>query len=143
MLILMAPIGSETGARNSRLMLDVLLCADQQGGWKGFDSSTGFRLPDDSVPIPTASRVRLDQWQALPPAPRASTRPLTCPDLLLNYLAPAMKATAFSWFCSARCSAPSPSVPGSAGCFSPHQQDVEVCSARGDPQRFEAISLLP
>lgn len=35
------------------------------GGWKAFDSSTGFRLPDNSLLSPDASLVALDRWQAL------------------------------------------------------------------------------
>ena len=55
-LIVMAPTGNETGARNSRLEMRLLLWADQQGGWKVLGSSTGFRLPDASVLSPGASR---------------------------------------------------------------------------------------
>ena len=32
-------------------------------GWKALDSSTGFRLPDDSVLSPDVSLVALDRWQ--------------------------------------------------------------------------------
>jgi Uma2 family endonuclease len=63
--------GSQTGARNSRLVMRLLLWADQQGGWKVFDSSTGFRLPDGSVLSPDASMVRLDRWQAPIPKQQA------------------------------------------------------------------------
>jgi len=45
-LIQMTPTGGETGARNSRLVMRLLLWADQQGAWKVFDSSSGFRLPE-------------------------------------------------------------------------------------------------
>ena len=41
-LITLTPTGSETGARNSRLVMRLLLWADQQGDWKVFDSSSGF-----------------------------------------------------------------------------------------------------
>jgi len=53
-LIALTPSGSETGARNSRLVMRLLPWADQQGGWKVFDSSTGFRLVDVSVLSPDA-----------------------------------------------------------------------------------------
>jgi Uma2 family endonuclease len=87
-LIHMTPTGSETGARNSRLVMRLLLWADQQGAWKVFDSSTGFLLPDGSVLSPDASLVRQERWQALtqevirgPAAsPRCAARwPLTRP----------------------------------------------------------------
>ena len=66
----MTPTGSETGARNSRLVMRLLLWADQQGGWKVFDSSAGFRLPNGSVLSPAASLVRPERWQALSEAQR-------------------------------------------------------------------------
>jgi Uma2 family endonuclease len=63
-LIHMTPTGSETGARNSRLVMRLLLWADQQGGWKVFDSSSGFRLPDGSVLSPDTEVVCLSQTVA-------------------------------------------------------------------------------
>jgi len=48
-LIALTPTGSETGARNSLLVMRLLPWADQQGGWKVFDSSTAFHLDDGSV----------------------------------------------------------------------------------------------
>ena len=44
-LIVMTPTGSETGARNSRSEMRLLLWADQQGGWKVFGSSSGSVCP--------------------------------------------------------------------------------------------------
>jgi len=60
-LISMPPTRSETGARNARLEMRLLLWADQQGGWKVCGSSSGFRLPDGSVFSPDASVIRLDR----------------------------------------------------------------------------------
>jgi hypothetical protein len=56
-VIVITPTGSETGALNSRLEMRLLLWADQQGGWRVFGSSTGFRLPDNSVLSPDAPSV--------------------------------------------------------------------------------------
>jgi Uma2 family endonuclease len=42
----------------------LLLWADQQGGWKVFDSSSGFRLPDGSVLSPDTEVVCLSQTVA-------------------------------------------------------------------------------
>jgi Uma2 family endonuclease len=86
-LIAMTPTGSETGARNSRLVMRLLIWADQRGGWKVFDSSTGFRLPDGSVLSPDASLLRLDRWQALTPEQRRGFAPL-CPDLVVELASP-------------------------------------------------------
>ncbi|MCS5698643.1 Uma2 family endonuclease [Cyanobium sp. FGCU-52] len=86
-LIAMTPTGSETGARNSRLIMRLALWADQQGGWKVFDSSAGFRLPDGSVLSPDASLVRLDRWEALSTEERRGFAPL-CPDLVVELASP-------------------------------------------------------
>lgn len=47
-LIRMTPTGSETGARNTRLLARLQGWADRSGGWLVFASSSGFRLPDGS-----------------------------------------------------------------------------------------------
>lgn len=86
-VIPMPPTGSETGARNARLEMRLLLWADQQGGWKVFGCSSGFRLPDGSVLSPDASLVRLDRWQALGSAARRGFAPL-CPDLVVELASP-------------------------------------------------------
>ena len=41
-----------------------------------FGSSTGLRLPDNSVLSPDATLVRLDRWQALTPEQRRGFAPL-------------------------------------------------------------------
>ena len=86
-LISMTPTGGDTGSRNSRLLMRLLLWADRTGGWKVFDSSTGFRLPDGSVLSPDASLVSLERWQALSPEQRRGFPPL-CPDLVVELASP-------------------------------------------------------
>ena len=83
-LILMTPTGSETGGRNgalSGLLWQALKASSLP--LKLFDSSTGFRLPDDSVLSPDASLVALDRWQALTAEQRRTFAPL-CPDLVVE-----------------------------------------------------------
>jgi Uma2 family endonuclease len=82
-LILMTPTGSETGARNGELFFQIKAWARASGRWKVFDSSTGFRLPDNSVLSPDAALVALDRWQALSDAERRGFAPL-CPDLVVE-----------------------------------------------------------
>ena len=56
-LILMTPTGSETGARNGSLMVVPGLALRASGlPLKLFDSSTGFRLPDDTAESPGGQR---------------------------------------------------------------------------------------
>ena len=82
-LITMTPNGGETGRRNTRLLTRLQSWADLQGGWEVFDSSTGFRLPDDSVLSPDACVVKQERWQALSPEQRRTFPPL-CPDLVIE-----------------------------------------------------------
>ena len=86
-LISMTPTGGDTGARNTRLTMRLLQWADGQGGWKVFDSSTGFRLPDGSVLSPDAALVRLERWQSLSAEQRRGFPPL-CPDLVVELVSP-------------------------------------------------------
>lgn len=82
-VIEMTPTGRSTSTRNTRLLTRLQLWADRQGGWRVFDSSGGFRLPDGSVRRPDASLVRLDRWRALSDAERDGFPPL-CPDLVVE-----------------------------------------------------------
>ena len=86
-VLVLTPTGSETGARNTRLEMHLLLWADQQGAWKVFRSSSGFLLPDGSVLSPDSSLVSLDRWQALTPEQRRGFAP-QCPDLVEELASP-------------------------------------------------------
>ena len=86
-LICMSPTGGDTGARNAELSFQIQAWALTTGGWKAFDSSTGFRLPDDSVFSPDAALVALDRWQGLSAEERRGFAPL-CPDLVVELASP-------------------------------------------------------
>ena len=86
-VIAMTPTGGDTSARNNLLSTRLQLWALGQGGWKVFDSSTGFRLADGSVFSPDAAVVRLERWQALTPEQRRGFPPL-CPDLVVELVSP-------------------------------------------------------
>ena len=82
-LICMTPTGGDTGARNAALSFQLQAWAHASGSWKAFGSSTGFRLPDDSVLSPDASLVALARWQGLSAEERRGFAPL-CPDLIVE-----------------------------------------------------------
>jgi Uma2 family endonuclease len=82
-LITMTPTGGETGARNTLLCTRLQIWALARGGWKVFDSSSGFRLADGSVLSPDAAVLSHERWQALSPEQRRGFPPL-CPELELE-----------------------------------------------------------
>ena len=140
-LIVMTPTGSETGARNSRIEMRLLLWADQQGGWKVFGSSTGFLLPDGSVLSPDASLVRLDRWQALTPEQRRGFAPL-CPDLVVELASPSDEGPRGLSALRSKMAAYQANGARLGWLLIPSQQSVEVWHASGDPERFDGLAVL-
>ena len=140
-LIVMTPTGSETGARNSRIEMRLLLWADQQGGWKVFGSSTGFLLPDGSVLSPDASLVRLDRWQALTPEQRRGFAPL-CPDLVVELARPSDEGPRGLSALRSKMAAYQANGARLGWLLIPSQQSVEVWLASGDPERFDGLAVL-
>ncbi|MEB3169001.1 MAG: Uma2 family endonuclease [Synechococcaceae cyanobacterium] len=159
-LICMTPTGSDTGARNAELSFRIKSWARATGGWKAFDSSTGFRLPDDSVLSPDASLVALDRWQSLTAEQRRGFAPL-CPDLVVELASPSGASPS-----GASPSGASPSDEGPRGLTAlrqkmaayqrngarlgwlliPEERAVEVWELLADPQaqprRIEAATRL-
>jgi len=91
-LLIMAPTGGETGARNSDLNLELGIWNRQ---WKLgilFDSSTGFTLANGADRSPDLSWIPLAKWQALSLEQRSKFLPLY-PDLVIELLSPTD-----SWF---------------------------------------------
>ena len=140
-VLAMTPAGSETGARNSRIEMRLLLWADQHGGWKLFGSSSGFRLPDGSVLSPDASLVRLDRWKSLTPEQRRGFAPL-CPDLVVELASPSDEDARALSALRSKMAAHRTNGARLGWLHIPHQQAVEVWLASGDPQRYEGIAVL-
>ena len=87
-LIHMTPTGSETGARNSTLLILLgLAVRSSMLPLMLFDSSCGFCLPDGSVLSPDVSLLRQERWDALTPEERRGFAPL-CPDLVVELASP-------------------------------------------------------
>jgi Uma2 family endonuclease len=82
-LIIMSPTGGETGNRNFKLAVRFGAWALQDGTGVGFDSSTGFRLPNGADRSPDVAWVRLERWQALSSGERKGFPPL-CPDFVVE-----------------------------------------------------------
>jgi Uma2 family endonuclease len=82
-LIVMPPTGGETSSRNGQLLYQLQGFCRRHMGWRLFDSSGGFRLPDGSVLSPDASLVLEERWQALSPGQRRGFPPL-CPELVVE-----------------------------------------------------------
>lgn len=64
-LIIMPPTGSGTGKRNFNLITQLGVWAEQDGSGVGFDSSTGFKLPNGADRSPDAAWILNDRWNAL------------------------------------------------------------------------------
>ena len=81
-LIIMPPTGWETGNRNFRLAQRLANWADADGTGIGFDSSTGFRLPNGAIRSPDVAWLRRDRLEAIDPSP-SEFLPL-CPDFVIE-----------------------------------------------------------
>jgi Uma2 family endonuclease len=82
-LVIMTPTGGEGGRRGlelSRLFAD---WAVKDGTGVGFDSSTGFSLPNRAKRSPDAAWVERSRWEKLAPAEREGFPPL-CPDFVVE-----------------------------------------------------------
>ncbi len=54
-LVIMPPTGSSTGKRNFNLITQLGVWAERDGSGVGFDSSTGFKLPNGADRSPDAA----------------------------------------------------------------------------------------
>ncbi len=82
-LIIMPPTGADTGSANFRLLGQLYVWMENNHQGIGFDSSTGFVLPNGARRSPDAAWVRLERWQALTPDQQKRFAPL-CPDFVVE-----------------------------------------------------------
>lgn len=82
-ITIMAPTGAETGGRNFTLIGKFSVWVEKDGTGKGFDSSTGFRLPNGAKRSPDLSWMTLEKWNAIPAAKRKKFAPV-CPDFVVE-----------------------------------------------------------
>lgn len=86
-LVIMAPTGSKTGWRNSKLNQRLANWAEQDGSGLSFDSSTGFSLPNGAKRSPDAAWLRRERWDALTEREQEGFAPL-CPDFVVELRSP-------------------------------------------------------
>ena len=82
-VIIMPPTGGDTGKRNAEIIVQLGMWARQDATGTIFDSSTGFRLPNNAVRSPDAAWVENVRLDLLSDDERRKFIPL-CPDFLLE-----------------------------------------------------------
>lgn len=82
-LIVMPPVGGESGNREADLLIDLGIWNRQTQRGKVFSSSTVFKLPLGSQRSPDAAWVELSRWNALSAEDRSKFPPLA-PDFVIE-----------------------------------------------------------
>ncbi len=82
-LIIMPPIGGETGKRNSNINAQLWLWNQQAKLGEVFDSSTGFKLRNGATRSPDAAWIKKDRWDDLTTQQKKQFIPL-CPDFVIE-----------------------------------------------------------
>jgi Uma2 family endonuclease len=80
---IMPPAGSETGIKNFKLTGIFWVWVEKDGSGEGFDSSTGFTLPNGAKRSPDLSWMTLEKWNSIPKAKRKKFAPV-CPDFVVE-----------------------------------------------------------
>jgi Uma2 family endonuclease len=86
-LVIMPPTGGETGRMNFEVTGLFGQWVHTDGTGVGFDSSTGFTLPNGAKRSPDLAWVKRSRWEALTPQQRRQFPPL-CPDFVLELRSP-------------------------------------------------------
>ena len=82
-LLIMPPTGGRTGKRNFALTAQFGAWVEADGSGIGFDSSTGFILPNGAKRSPDLAWVRRSRWDALSAEEKEEFPPL-CPDFVVE-----------------------------------------------------------
>jgi Uma2 family endonuclease len=82
-IVFMPPTGGEAGSRNFDLIVSFGEWARADGTGKGFDSSTGFTLPNGAVRSPDLAWVSLSRWNRLTGKERERFAPI-CPEFVVE-----------------------------------------------------------
>lgn len=82
-ITIMSPTGSETGGINFDIIADFAIWVRADGTGKGFDSSTGFILPNGAKRSPDLSWIKREKWLAISAEQRKKFAPV-CPDFVVE-----------------------------------------------------------
>ena len=82
-LVIMAPTGGLTGSLNFTLTGLFSRWVEEDGTGIGFDSSTGFTLPNGAKRSPDLAWIKRERWEALTEEEREEFPPL-CPDFVVE-----------------------------------------------------------
>lgn len=82
-LVIMPPTGGKTGKRNFTLTGLFFAWAEEDGTGIGFDSSTGFTLPNNAKRSPDLAWVKRSRWEQLTREEQEEFPPL-CPDFVVE-----------------------------------------------------------
>jgi Uma2 family endonuclease len=82
-MIIMLPVGSEGGKRNFDLAVAFGVWVKSDGRGIGFDSSTGYTLPNGAKRSPDLSWIPKNRWNAIPKKMRKKFAPI-CPDFVVE-----------------------------------------------------------
>lgn len=82
-LIVMPPTGGGTGNRNFKLNQQLANWTDTDGTGIGFDSNTGFTLPNGAMRSPDAAWIKLERWNTLSEEKQEKFAPIS-PDFVVE-----------------------------------------------------------
>ncbi len=82
-LIIMPPVGGESGNREAELIIDLGIWNRQTRLGYTFSSSTVFKLPNGGDRSPDAAWIRRERWEALTPEQRRKFPPIA-PDFIIE-----------------------------------------------------------
>jgi Uma2 family endonuclease len=82
-IVVKMPTGGESGNRNFELTTQLGIWTRADGTGRGFDSNTGFDLPNGAMRSPDAAWVRKTRLEALTPEQKRKFLPLT-PDFVVE-----------------------------------------------------------
>ena len=82
-MIIMMAAGSRTGRRNFKLNGIFYNWVEEDGTGEGFDSNTGFMLPNGAERAPDLAWVKRERWEALSESQQERFAPI-CPDFVVE-----------------------------------------------------------